>query len=210
MGRWLEAVSAVTAPGAERKTAESQAWVEYARTTAAALLAEDTGPPAIAVYGPVLYPDEDAFFEGSADYARLYGGDGTYESSSLLALGSVPFMVGAFAANGVLNQRRKAKARREAAVVWREQQRVGLVGTTHRLLINTAQQGWMSFDYSAVSEFYPDFQSPQNPSLTMGFGNIAPPMRLSGPPVAAAAVLVAAATSPGRWAQDPRLRPILG
>lgn len=210
MGRWLDAVSAVTAPGAERKAAEAQAWVEYARTTAALLLAEDTGPPAIDVYGPVLYPDESAFFEGAADYARLYGGDGSYESSSLLALGSVPFMVGAIAANGVLNHRRKVKAQREAQPVWREQQRVGLIGTTHRLLVNAAQRGWLTFDYSAVSEFYPDFQNPQTPSLTLGFGNAAPPLRLSGPPVSAAAVLVAAATSPGRWAQDPRLRPILG
>ena len=57
--------------------------------------------PVVQVYGPVLRRQEVAFFSATANYARLYGGDGSYTTTGLLVLGSPGFMIGAFAASGM-------------------------------------------------------------------------------------------------------------
>lgn len=88
-------------------------------------------------------------------------------------------MLGAFAASGYINHRRKAAARRDAQQRWRDSQRVGLIATSQRLLVNVAGHGWLSFDYGAVTEYYPDLGQR---ALTLGFGQETSPMRLSGPP----------------------------
>ena len=192
-------------PAAAAERSEREQWWEYARGAAARLL-EGQAPPPVQVYGPVLNHGETAFFSATANYARLWGGDGSYTSTSLLALGSPGFMIGAFAVNGYFNHRRKAAARRDAQVRWREHQRVGLVGTSHRLLVNTASQGWLTFAYGAVTEYYPDIQ---NCALTVGFGDRGEPLLLSGPPVLAASLLLSAAVAPDTWPHDPRLAPLL-
>jgi hypothetical protein len=154
----------------------------------------------------VLRSQETAYFSATASYARLYGGDGSYSTTGLLALGSPAFMLGAFAASGYINHRRKAAARRDAQQRWRDSQRVGLIGTSRRLLVSTAERGWLSFDYGAITEFYPDVQSC---ALTLGFGTRCSPLLLSGPPVLAACLLVSAAVAPDSWPHDPRLAPLL-
>lgn len=204
-GKWLDAMGGGLRPAAANERSERQQWWDYARGAAAGLL-EGKAPPPVQVYGPVLNRGETAFFSATANYARLWGGDGTYTNTGLLALGSPAFMVGAFAASGYINHRRKAAARRDAQVRWREQQRVGLIATSHRLLVNTAERGWLTFTYSAVTEYYPDVQ---NGALTLGFGEQCVPLLLSGPPVVPACVLVSAAVAPDTWDQDPRMAPLL-
>ncbi|MFN6548669.1 hypothetical protein [Mycolicibacterium nivoides] len=204
-GKWLEAMGGGLRPAAANERSERQQWWDYARGAAAGLL-EGKAPPPVQVYGPVLNRRETAYFSATANYARLWGGDGTYTTTGLLALGNPAFMVGAFAASGYINHRRKAAARRDAQVRWREQQRVGLIATSHRLLVNTAERGWLTFTYGAVTEYYPDIQ---NGALTLGFGEQCVPLLLSGPPAVPACVLVSAAVAPDTWDQDPRLAPLL-
>lgn len=184
---------------------EAGMWWRYARATAVAFL-RGAAPPEIHVFGPAFGYGENAYFQGTATYSRMYGGDGSYTTTGLFAFGGPAFTIGALAANGYVNHRRKLAAQRAAAVQWREHQQVGIIGTSHRLLINTAQSGWLPFDYGAVTEYYPDLTAW---SLTMGFGGESPPLRLIGPPVPAAAVLVSVALAPGRWHHDPRLAPLL-
>lgn len=205
MSKWLETIAGASAPGAARKENEAQAWAQYARQAAAALR-DKTGLPEISVFGPVLGRGERAFFQGAANYARLYGGDGSYSTTGLLALGNPAFMLGALAASGIVNHRRKARAQRQASVQWRDHQRAGLIVTSQRLMLHTSGRGWSSYFYGAITEYYPILEIA---SLTLGFGNAAPPIQLAGPPVPAAAVLVAAAVMPDRWTQDPRLSPLL-
>jgi hypothetical protein len=200
VANWLDTISGVTAPSAVRKQNQADDWAGYASYLAAALRA---GTPLreITVYGPVFRPDERAFFQTSVNYACLYGGDGTYNTTSLLALGSPAFMLGSLAASGIINHRRKARARRNAAVRWRDYQRAGLIATSHRLMLHT-DRGWATYAYGAITEFYPDVE---NSTVTLGFGDQHAPILLNGSPGRAVAVLVAAATMPDRWAQDPRL-----
>jgi len=206
MANWLDTLSAAATPGAARKQSEAQMWAQYARATAAALQARTALPEVnVAGMGPVLYPGERALFHGGVDYARLYGGDGSYSTTGLLALGSPAFMIGAFAAAGVINHRRKSRARREAAVVWRDQQRGIVIATNQRVLVHH-DGGWSTYAYGAITEYYPD---PPNATLTLGFGPNAAPMSLSGPPTLTLSVLVAAATQGERWTQDPRLHTLL-
>jgi hypothetical protein len=204
LANWLDTTSGVTASGSVRKQNEAEVWAQYARRVAAALRG-GTALPEITVYGPVFRPGERAFFQTSVNYARLYGGDGTYNTSGLLALGSPAFMLSSLAASGIINHRRKARARRDAAVVWRDHQRAGLIATSHRLMIHTGR-GWGTYAYGAITEFYLNLESA---TVTIGFGDQGAPMLLNGSPVRAAAVLVAAATMPDRWAQDPRLSALL-
>nr|WP_313776829.1 hypothetical protein [Mycobacterium sp.] len=206
MANWLDTITGVTAPGAARKQSEAEVWAQYARNAAAALRTGAALPEINVVgMGPVLRRGECAFFQGGVNYARMYGGDGTYTTTGLLALGSPAFMLGAFAATGIINHRRKARARRDAVVQWRDHQRAGIIATSQRLMVHT-DRGWATYAYGAITEYYPDIASS---SLTMGFGGQGAPMLLAGLPVPAISVLVAAATMPDRWTQDPRLRPLL-
>ena len=101
-------------------------------------------------------------------------------------------MLGAFAACGIINHRRKVGARRDAVVQWRDHQRAGIIATSHRLMVRT-DRGWATYAYGAISDYYPDLESS---ILTLGFGGQCAPMLLAGPAVPAVTVLVAAATMP--------------
>lgn len=206
MANWLDTITGAAAgPGTARKQTDAEVWAQYARNAAAALRAGIALPEINVVgMGPVLRRSERAFFQGGANYARMYGGDGTYTTSGVLALGSPAFMLGAFAAAGIINHRRKARARRDAVVAWRDHQRAGIIATSQRLMVHT-DRGWATYAYGAITEYYPDIASS---TLTIGFGDQGAPMLLAGPPIPAIAVLVAAAM-PDRWTQDPRLRPLL-
>lgn len=184
---------------------EEQQWWAYACAAAETARAGEL-PPAIQVYGPVLDPDEIAFFHSTAGYARMYGGDGTYSKTGFLALGRPALVAGTLAASAYVNHRRKVAARRDAMVQWREHQHVSVIGTSHRLMVNTPQNGWMSFWYGGVSEYYPD---PATWSLTLGFDGQTPPLRLVGPPIPAAGLIVAIALTGERFVDDPRLAPLL-
>jgi hypothetical protein len=201
MASLLSTVTGKAAQNAARARSQNEMWIEYARHAATALR-NRTPLPEITVYGPVLHAGERALFQGTVNYARMYGGDGTYNTTGMLVLGNPAVMLGSFAAAGIINHRRKARARRDAALQWRDHQNGGFIATNQRLMVHTGR-GWGTYAYSAITEFYPDLE---NWTLTMGFGDRGAPTLLNGRAVPAIALIVAAATMPDRWMHDPRLQ----
>ena len=162
-------------------------------------------PPAVDVFGPVLDQNEEAVLSADMTYSRQYGGDGRYQKADLLVVGRPAVMAAGFALSAAVNHRRKVAARREAQVRWRDHQHVQVIATTDRLLCSTAK-GWLSAWYGNITEFYPDLQSW---SLTIGFEPGVAPLRLSGPPAPMICLWAATCLLGERWANDPRLRPLL-
>ena len=179
-------------------------WWNHARATAR-LLARGIDPPAIDVFGPVLDQDEEAVLSADMHYSRQYGGDGRYQKADLLVVGRPAVMAAGFGFSAAINHRRKVAARREAELRWRDDQHVQVIATTDRLLCSTAK-GWLSAWYGNITEFYPDLQSW---SLTIGFEPGIAPLRLSGPPAPMICLWAATCLLGDRWANDPRLRPLL-
>ena len=48
-----------------------------------------------------------------------------------------------------------------------------MIATSHRQLVITAERGWLTFTYGAVTEYYLDIQ---NGALTLGFGEQLAPL----------------------------------
>jgi hypothetical protein len=213
--RWLPAVreplQPALAPGQPTSGADAvpagdewSRWWDYARRSAR-LFAAGVEPSGMHMFGPVLDADEWGLLEADAFYSRRYaGGDGRYNKSDLLVLGRPAVMVGALAVNAAINHHRKVAARRVAEVRWRDQQRVRVIATTHRLLCNT-DLGWESYWYGSVTEFYPDLE---HWSITLGFERCAP-LRLAGAAAPALCLWAATAVLGDRWATDPRLSRLL-
>ncbi|MCZ0730658.1 hypothetical protein [Mycolicibacterium iranicum] len=204
MSQWLARPGAVPS-STPVPVSEHARWWSYAQACAVAFRLGEA-PPEIDVFGPVLDHDECVYFSATAQYARLYGGDGSYTTNGFVAFGRPAVMAGALAASAYVNHRRKVAARREAVSRWRDQQQSMVIGTSSRLMVNTVEHGWLSFYYSAVNEYAPDLP---RWALTLGFGSQCVPMQLVGPCVPAAAVLVSVALDPQRWWRDPRLGPLL-
>lgn len=179
---------------------ETSSWWRYACDTAR-LLRAGQPPPVVEIYGPLLNPSEHARLSTNLVYSRLYGGNAAYARTNLFAFGSIPFMIGAFGVNELMNQSRKTAAQQQAAVQWRETQTASVVVTSERLLCGTAR-GWLSFWFSMVTEFFPDLD---NWAVTLGFGGQTPPLRLTGPPAPAVALWTAHAVLGPRWLDDSRL-----
>ena len=181
---------------------EWQRWWAYARG-AARRYARGIAPPEISVYGPVLAADEVGLLEARLSYSRLYAaGDGRYHKNDMLVVGKPAVMVGALAVNAAINHRRKVVARRAAEQRWRDHQQIQVTVTTHRLLCNTVDQGFESYHYGAVTEFYPDLDGWQ---ITLGFKGKCVPLRLAGPAAPALCLWTATAVLGERWKTDPRL-----
>lgn len=178
---------------------EASSWWNFAWDTAWRLRAGQQ-PPALEIYGPLLNTGESGRLMVNLTYSRLYGVNATYTRSNLFAFGSIPFMVGAYGVNAMMNQSRKTAAQQQAAVQWRETQIASVVVTTERLLCGTAS-GWQYFPLAAVTEFFPDLDSW---SVTLGFGQ-APALRLAGLAAPAVAVWCAHSLLGPRWFDDPRL-----
>lgn len=185
--------------------AQSNHWWHYA-CLAANELRHGTQPPQLAIHGLVLRSDEYGVLQADAGYSRLYGGTGRYTTGSTFAVGNPAFVLGALATQAMVNQSRRAAAARDAAVQWREQQRVSVLVTNQRLLCNTATRGWLSFWFGGVTELYPDLQSW---SLTLAFGE-GDPLRLEGPATPGLSLWASYFILGDQWTTDPRLRPLLG
>ncbi|ONI71643.1 hypothetical protein BWI15_15915 [Kribbella sp. ALI-6-A] len=163
-------------------------------------------PQALPLYGIVLEPGEVAYLQTSVHYARLYGGDGRYNSSGGLFFGSTGFVLGMMAANAAVNSSRKAAARRDMQLLWRDLQEVQLIATNYRLMTHLAQRGWLSFYYNSVQEFYPD---PANWTVTFGFQQ-AEPLQLGGLATPTLSVLTAwSVLGADRWQNEPGIAPLL-
>lgn len=139
-------------------------------------LAANGPPPALTVWGLVLDHDEQAHLEVTAAYSRYYGGDGSYVHVNGFFFGSAPFVVAGYALTALGNSSRRAAARNEAALRWREHQTAHVLLTNRRLVCNVAGR-WLSFYYSAVTAVYPE---PLNWSVVLDFADTQP-LRLTGP-----------------------------
>jgi hypothetical protein len=189
------------AANAQRARDEWQLAVDWARW----LLAGNS-PQALTMYGLVLDPGEVAYIQTTAQYARLYGGNGQYTQSGGFFFGKPGMVLGMMAANAAVNASRRAAARRDMEQMWRDVQELPVVATNYRLLCHLPAKGWMSFYYSAVQEFYPD---PANWMLTFGFQN-AVPLRLAGLATPTLSVLTAwCVLGTDRWPGEPGIAQIV-
>jgi hypothetical protein len=185
---------------ARRQRDEWQLAQDWARW----LLGGNTPQP-LTLYGIVLDEDETAYLQAPLQYARLYGGSGRYRHSGGFFFGKPGMVLGMMAANAAINASRKAAARRDMRLLWRDLQEVPTIATNYRLMCHLPARGWMSFYYSAVNEFYPD---PANWTITFGFEN-AEPLRLGGLPVPTLSVLTSWCVLGSRWQNEPGIARLL-
>jgi hypothetical protein len=194
-----------TAPRSVAAASPHARWWDYARGCAGALRA-GYPPPALAVYGPLMYPREAARVCAPAGCARLIGGDGQHQQVSLLLRGSPAVLVGSLVAQRFINHRRRRRARRDAVPRWQPCGKVTVIVTTHRLLCTCSDYGWLSFWFDDVDEFYPELH---RHAVSFGFGHQSAPLRLHGPAVSALALWSAVGVLGDRWVGDPRLAALL-
>jgi hypothetical protein len=192
----------------DREAAERaayQAGWQQARAVAAGL-AEGRFPQPLVRYGVVLKPGEQAYLDLDADYARYYGGDGTYQHISGVFWGSPAFVTAGLAANAIDNRIRRSNAQAEAVKRWRERQRVRVIATDRRLICQVGPE-WLSFYFSGASACYPE---PQAHSLVLDFPDTSP-LLLGGPNAAVLAVLSAVLVHGPQAVHDhPALAPLRG
>ncbi|TWD79096.1 hypothetical protein FB561_0149 [Kribbella amoyensis] len=163
-------------------------------------------PQTIPLYGLVLEPNETAYLQTSVHYSRLYGGSGQYTQSGGFFFGKPGMVLGLMAANAAVNAGRKAAARRDMQLMWRDLQEVQLIATNYRLMTHLQQRGWLSFYYTAVQEFYPD---PANWTITFGFQN-AEPLQIGGLATPTLSVLTSwTVLGAERWRTEPGIAPLL-
>lgn len=163
-------------------------------------------PQPLKLYGIVLDEGEIAYLNAPVHYARLYGGSGQYNRSGGVFFGKPGMVLGLMAANAAVNASRKAAARRDLQLLWRDLQEVPVIATNYRLMCHLPSRGWLSFYYTAVNEFYPD---PANWTITFGFEN-AEPLRLGGLTVPTLSVVTAwCVLGANRWHEEPGIAPLV-
>lgn len=154
---------------------------------AAAGLAAGGDLPQLAVFDVVLRPGESARADVPCDYARYYGGNGTYQHVSGVFLGSPGFVAGGLAITALGNAARRNRARQDAVARWREWQHTRVIATDQRLICYAAGR-WLTFDYAAVTAFHPD---PLAYQIVLEFPDTSP-LLLTGPAAPLLAILSAA------------------
>lgn len=180
-------------------------WWNYARGWAMALRS-GVAPASVAVYGPILDDDEQARLCTTATSSRLAAGDGTYERSSTFVFGSPGLTLGMLAAQGVINGRRKRRARRDEVAQWRYQQQSTVIVTDERLMCSGPDGTLIDFWFGYVTEFYPDLVGR---TVTFAYGDRCLPLRVAGPSAVAIALWSAHALYGPAWTNDVRLQPLL-
>jgi hypothetical protein len=186
---------------AQRERDEWQLGQDWARW-----LMAGNEPQPLTLYGIVLEQGEVAYLQAPTHYARLYGGSGQYTQSGGIFFGRPGMVLGLMAANAAVNAGRKAAARRDMQLLWRDLQEVPTIATNYRLMCHLPARGWLSFYYTAVQEFYPD---PANWTITFGFQN-AEPLRLGGLSTPTLSVLTAwTVLGANRWQSEPGIAPLI-
>ncbi|WP_018177066.1 hypothetical protein [Jongsikchunia kroppenstedtii] len=187
-------------------TAQSSQWWYHACGTARHLAAGGH-PPVQQVHGVVLQPDEQLHLSTQIGYSRYYArGDGSWARQTTLAVGPTSFVAGAMLGNAIANSRAANAARANATMMWREQQRTGILITDRRVLCHSAGRGtWLSFWFNGVSEFYPDLSA----WTTVCAFEQGDPLRLEGPENPLVALWCARGILGDSWMSDPRLAPLL-
>jgi hypothetical protein len=133
-----------------------------------------------------LIPNADEVFitDAPVHYARYYGQDVTYTTSSGVYFGSPLFVVAGLIGTAASNSAARSRAEAMARSQWREHQTVRLVVTNQRLCCRVGND-WYSFYYSHMTAIYP---LAEQQTLVCTFGKGAPLM-ISGPWAPAAAVV---------------------
>lgn len=130
-------------------------------------------------------PGEMILWQIQAEYRRFYGQDVTYGQGGFLAVGPPLFTIGMLAHSAAVNRSARKDAEALAAAQWRELQYSPVLVTDRRLVIH-ANGRWLSFYYGAVTAVYPEVDQF---TLVVDFEG-AEPLRLEGPDVPTAAVLL--------------------
>ncbi|GAA0609673.1 hypothetical protein HPO96_29220 [Kribbella sandramycini] len=184
----------------QRQREEWQLGIDWARW----LLAGNQPQP-LTIYGLVLEPGEVPYVHTQTHYSRLYRGSGRYTHSGGFFIGHPALVMGALAANAAVNMNRKAVAKRNTELMWRDLQEVPTVATNYRILTQLPGRGWLSFYYNSVQEFYPD---PANWMINFGFME-AEPLRIAGLTAPTLSVLTAWCVLGDRWVGEPGIQPLL-
>jgi hypothetical protein len=125
-----------------------------------------------------LGPDEHVYADCPLEYSRFYGMNVQHQQQSVVAVGSLSFMLGAYAANAAGNAAARRRAEAMSRPQWRDIMITRVVLTSRRFLVSIQGQ-WLSFWANAVVEFLPD---PGAFTLITSYGN-GEPLRLRGPAV---------------------------
>lgn len=182
-------------------------WWEYARLTAHRL--RDGLPPGpwdLSGTGIVLGYKEIPYVGGDVSYRRYREGQGGYEPMPVMAVGTPSFVLGSIAGTAIGNARSRRAARRAAQPGWRDHQRCTVIATSNGIRCRTGLYASTTIPYSAVSEFHP---APSDWTLTLGFGDIDNPLRITGFVVPTIS-LVAAHRLGWDWHADPKFAPLIG
>lgn len=199
-GHLTRTEKAVIAQQAATENAYRAGW-EQARI-AAGHLASGHDLPHCSTLDIVLRPGETARADVTCDYARYYGGDGTYQHISGIFYGSPGFIAAGLAATALENAARRNRARQNAVARWREWQSVRVIATDQRLICHVGHR-WLTFEYSAVIAFHPE---PHTYKLVLEFPGTSP-LLLTGPAAPLLAIVAAARLhGPSVVHQHPALR----
>ncbi|PPG33076.1 hypothetical protein [Pseudoclavibacter sp. RFBB5] len=129
--------------------------------------------------------DGEVFFQDApATYARYYGRDVAYSTSSGFFFGHPAFVVAGLAVTAMGNASARSRAQMEATEQWREWQTARVLVSNQRLVCFAGGR-WLSFWYSGVVASYP---SMRERTLTLQFGD-AEPLMLVGDHVPLAIVM---------------------
>ncbi len=187
---------------ADARSAQAAAWWwEYARVTANRLSSDlPLARCDIRETGTVLGYKEIPFIRGDVLYRRYRAGYGVYEPMPIMAVGSPAFVLGSIAGTAIGNARGRRAARRAAQIGWRDHRQCSVIATSRGIRCLTGMYASTVIPYSAVSEFHP---APWEWTLTLGFGDIDDPLRLTGYAVPTISVLTAHHLRLD-WQADPR------
>lgn len=179
-------------------------WWRYTQGCATALVG-GVEPPTVTVYGPIIDDDERPRLCTTAGISRLVCGDGSYQRSSLLLLGTPGLTLGLLAAQGLVNHRRRQQARRDQIPAWRLHRLGTVIVTDQRIMCSGIDGTLLDFWFGAVTEFYPDLASR---AVVLAFSEQCQPLRIDGPAAPAIALWIAVGLYGDRWVEDQRLYPL--
>ena len=131
-----------------------------------------------------MRPGEAIYACGRVEYARFYGQDVQFQTSSTFAFGSPAFVAGAMIGSAIQNSRVRKQAYEASIARWREIQFVDMWLTNERIIVNVGGR-WLEFWLGGVVAVFPD---PANFSMVLQFGDTEA-LRLTGPVMAGTSVL---------------------
>lgn len=135
--------------------------------------------------GVMLHPGEVAFLDAPLEYARFYGVDVEYTTSTTVLYGSPALIAGSLAGSAIGNAFARSRAEALAQHQWREAQTARVIVTDRRMLIRTVDS-WLTFDHGAVAQFLP---VPASWHLVVEYHGAAP-LLLGGVPAPHTAVVL--------------------